>query len=293
MKSTKLSKLEILFLTAMLLCYITSLYFLLSDNKFLLLIFFVLHSCLIMAFLFVSQARYTRSLLDKDASSIQAAEERRLFEQNSSTITQLRNEQDKLLLEKERLSASNAKLVKENEELTRLLTEAEVRPEPAFSCDGYGIIPAVENPVETDIIPIVQNVIDEMLPYSHSHGISLVLSTASSKLKMKADSTYIKVMFQNVIDNSIKYMRRNGSLVITLSNVGDNLFIVLKDNGEGLPANELEHIFELNYQGSNRSTGNGLGLAQVKAIVEHYGGTVYAKSDNGMAIYIQLPAGLN
>ena len=50
-------------------------------------------------------------------------------------------------------------------------------------------------------------------------------------------------------------------------------------------------IFELNYQGSNRKSGNGLGLAQVKAVVEHYNGTVYAKSSvgEGMAIYIQFP----
>ena len=41
-----------------------------------------------------------------------------------------------------------------------------------------------------------------------------------------------------------------------------------------------------------RISGNGLGLAQARAIVEYYGGTIYAKSDSGkgMAIYIQLPA---
>lgn len=67
---------------------------------------------------------------------------------------------------------------------------------------------------------------------------------------------------------------------------------MLKDNGAGLPAQETTHIFELNYQGSNRISGNGLGLAQAKAIVEYYGGTIYAKSSAGcgMAIYIQLPA---
>ena len=87
-------------------------------------------------------------------------------------------------------------------------------------------------------------------------------------------------------------MHRNGNLVITVSNIGDDLFIVLKDNGEGLPSSETAHIFELNYQGSNRVSGNGLGLTQAKAIVEYYGGTIYAKSNsgNGMGIYIQLPA---
>ena len=67
--------------------------------------------------------------------------------------------------------------------------------------------------------------------------------------------------------------------------------VVLKDNGEGLDESETEHIFELNYQGSNRISGNGLGLAQAKAVVEYYGGNIYAKSSHGggMGIYIQLP----
>ena len=54
---------------------------------------------------------------------------------------------------------------------------------------------------------------------------------------------------------------------------------------------ETTHIFELNFQGSNRVSGNGLGLTQSKMIVEAFGSTIYAKSspENGMAIYIQLP----
>ena len=86
-------------------------------------------------------------------------------------------------------------------------------------------------------------------------------------------------------------MNRNVSLIITISNIGDDLFIVLKDNGEGLSTHETDHIFELNYQGSNRISGNGLGLTQAKAIVDYYGGKIYAKSEpgKGMGIYIQLP----
>ena len=109
---------------------------------------------------------------------------------------------------------------------------------------------------------------------------------------MRADPNRIITLFRNIIDNSIKYMKRAGSLVITISTIGDDIFIVLKDTGEGLNEDETKHIFELNFQGSNRISGNGLGLAQAKAIVESYGGTIYAKSTEGkgMGIYIQLPA---
>ncbi len=101
----------------------------------------------------------------------------------------------------------------------------------------------------------------------------------------------LRILFRNIVDNSIKYMNRHGSLIITISNVADEIFVVCKDTGEGLPEDETRHIFELNYQGSNRISGNGLGLYQAKAIVTYYGGTIYAKSTTGkgMGIYIQLP----
>lgn len=109
---------------------------------------------------------------------------------------------------------------------------------------------------------------------------------------VKASPTRIRILFRNIIDNSIKYMQRAGVLIITISNIGSDIFIVIKDNGNGLSKDETSHIFELNYQGSNRISGNGLGLTQSKAIVDYYGGTIYAKSSpsQGMGIYIQLPA---
>ena len=123
-------------------------------------------------------------------------------------------------------------------------------------------------------------------------GLHVSVSTQGDTLLVRADRNRLIVLFRNIIDNSIKYMKRQGSLVITISTIGDDIFIVLKDTGEGLNEDETKHIFELNFQGSNRISGNGLGLSQARAIVESYGGTIYAKSTEGkgMGIYIQLPA---
>lgn len=105
------------------------------------------------------------------------------------------------------------------------------------------------------------------------------------------DAYLLGRVYDCIIDNAIRYMRRPGMLQITISRVGGQAFIVAKDDGEGLSQEEASHIFELNYRGSNSSSGNGLGLTQVKAIVEAYKGTVYAKSEQGkgMGIYIRLP----
>lgn len=142
-----------------------------------------------------------------------------------------------------------------------------------------------------DIISIANEAISELSYFAGKANIQIQVSSSSDCILVKAEPSRIKILFRNIIDNSIKYMKRAGSLVITISNVGTDIFIVCKDNGSGLTEQETEHIFELNYQGSNRISGNGLGLTQAKSIVTSYGGTIYAKSTlgKGMAIYIQLP----
>ena len=87
-------------------------------------------------------------------------------------------------------------------------------------------------------------------------------------------------LFKNDAER-IKYMKKAGSLVITISTIGDDIFIVLKDTGEGLNEEETKHIFELNFQGSNRISGNGLGLALVKRVVDIVGGEIGVSSELG------------
>lgn len=157
------------------------------------------------------------------------------------------------------------------------------------------LLPPLENggqEKETiDIIRIAKETAQELRPFAQKAQLDIRISAPEESILVRADSARLRILFRNIIDNSIKYMNRAGSLVITISNLGDDIFIVLKDNGNGLPENETAHIFELNYQGSNRISGNGLGLTQAKAIVDYYGGTIYAKSTpgRGMGIYVQLP----
>ena len=151
--------------------------------------------------------------------------------------------------------------------------------------------PDEDDAAEVDIIEVARRAIKELEEDAKRAGLRVSISSASEGLTVRASAKRLLIMFRNIIDNSIKYMKKAGVLVITISNIEDDIFIVLKDTGEGLPESETKHIFELNYQGSNRISGNGLGLTQAKAIVEHYGGTIYARSPqgNGMGIYIQLP----
>lgn len=154
------------------------------------------------------------------------------------------------------------------------------------------LLPAAAEVMEDiAIVAYMEEIADEFAEFAKTAGIDIRVNATDKALKHKADKNRLRILFRNIIDNSIKYMKKSGSLVITISKVEEKLFIVFKDNGEGLSESETKHVFELNFQGSNRISGNGLGLTQAKAIVDYYGGTIYARSDtdNGMGIYVELP----
>lgn len=292
--SDKLSIAEVFLLFFLFICYIGTLYFIITNNQPFLILFFVLHSCLSIIFVLIVHDKMIRQALQQnDSISHQLDDEIQLLSKYRDEIATLKKEQDALLAEKEQLSAKYSEAEKRSAALADSLEQQK-------KCHGTlqettnlnHLLPQNENPENLDIIAVANKVVEEMTPFSRQSGIQISISSASDTLIIRADASFIRILFRNIIDNSIKYMKRNGSLVITISNIGDDLFIVLKDNGEGLPANETTRIFELNYQGSNRVSGNGLGLTQAKAIVEYYGGTIYAKSESnrGMGIYIQLPA---
>ena len=185
------------------------------------------------------------------------------------------------------------------EEIADEISGETILPSPEEGTVAAAVIPTAlhtflarpKNIVEMDLITAAKDAMASLNGFAEKQNIKLHLSTTCENLMMKADPDSIRILFRNIIDNSIKYMGRPGHMIITISLLGDDIFLILKDTGNGLSEEETTHVFELNFQGSNRVSGNGLGLTQTKMIVEAFGGTIYAKSSpgNGMAIYIQLP----
>ena len=213
----------------------------------------------------------------------------RVREKETALIEKTR-ENEMLMVDREKMSESIKMLEEEN----RTLEETVKQP---AAPDINALLPPLERPDSDEretvnIIALAGQARDELMDNAKAANLHVSISSVTDTLLVKADPNRLITLFRNIIDNSIKYMKKAGSLVITVSTIGDDIFIVLKDTGEGLSEDETKHIFELNYQGSNRISGNGLGLAQARAIVEYYGGTIYAKSTEGkgMGIYIQLPA---
>ena len=272
-------------------CFVLILFNIWNASFWLAVIFFLLHCVSLLSFTCLcytsapdqaDSARYGQLKTEYDQLSSQCADWKAQAEKAKSASLELERTRAELEQTRNLLTAmeNQAASAEETFDSQKALYESLLPPlkdEPS------------DEPI--DLIRTVRNVIGEFTPFSRQAGIQIHISSTEESLALMADTERIRILFRNIIDNSIKYMKRPGSLTITISTLGDDVFIVLKDDGEGLPAEETTHVFEMNFQGSNRVSGNGLGLTQAKVIVEAYGGTIYAKSSQGkgMGIYIQIP----
>ncbi len=290
-KKPKFSMQYVIAMVSSLLCFGATLWFIYDADYEFAIVAAAIHCILFITCLFIVRFHGVNSYSDSDASAANIPDNLTdILEKNEAEISKLRRDNNDLQYQFEEQSNEVDRLGKENERLTQLLAELELKQvDTEITEDLGGILPAEENCVDLDLIALTGKIITEMQPFCSKEGIRLEMSSAASSLIYHADSRYMRLLVRNIIDNSMKYMQQCGSLVITISNTGSNIFIAFKDNGKGLSLEELPNIFDLNYQGSNRVSGNGLGLAQVKAIVDHYHGSIYAHSENGMGIYIQLP----
>lgn len=101
----------------------------------------------------------------------------------------------------------------------------------------------------------------------------------------------------NLLDNAIKYSGDKKDIIVDLLTPGlDTVLLSVRDQGVGIPRNELKRIFKRFYRASNsksdRVKGTGLGLFIVRSIARHYGGDAYAESEGegrGSTFTIRLP----
>lgn len=109
----------------------------------------------------------------------------------------------------------------------------------------------------------------------------------SRPCKLKIDAERFKTVVMNIILNAIHSMENGGELLVT-SNAKEKC-ITIKDNGCGIPAKNLEHIFDLFY--TTKSAGSGLGLPTAYKIVQEHGGDISIESEEtkGTKVTISLP----
>lgn len=125
-------------------------------------------------------------------------------------------------------------------------------------------------------------VMNNLGDYAKRHGFNISIHKPDNNLEVFADSSRLVQVFQNLIDNAIRYGRAPGKVDVAFS-VKDGMAVVsVGDNGIGIPETEQANLFGRFYRASNAvkfaSSGSGLGLFIVKSLVEQMGGTVWFES---------------
>jgi signal transduction histidine kinase len=114
---------------------------------------------------------------------------------------------------------------------------------------------------------------------------------------LEADKMHLRNVLANIIDNAVKYCEEPVVIKINFNKVGNNAVISVKDNGMGIPAAHLNHVFDKFHRvpagNLHNVKGTGLGLNYVKYIVEAHKGNVTVKSETGAGseFIITLPLG--
>lgn len=108
-----------------------------------------------------------------------------------------------------------------------------------------------------------------------------------------ADFSQMVQLFQNIIDNAIKYQKTSPEISITAEKLNSSWRFSIKDNGIGIPAEHLDRIFIIlqRLHTYDKYEGTGIGLAICKKIVEGHGGKIWAESvqPGGATFYFTLP----
>jgi signal transduction histidine kinase len=148
---------------------------------------------------------------------------------------------------------------------------------------------------EEDIAKLVKQAVTPWQPQLAAKEISLSLDLPDNLSPVNIDWQRVNQVLHNFLENAVAYTHKGGTINVAAITQGDWVEVSVSDTGEGIPAEDLPHIFERLYRVDKsraRATGgSGLGLTIAKRLVEAHGGkiTVQSKLGKGSRFSFTLP----
>jgi two-component system phosphate regulon sensor histidine kinase PhoR len=138
-----------------------------------------------------------------------------------------------------------------------------------------------------NIVELVQSVFDLLEMTADKKNIILMFDRKYNRpINVFADQEKIQQVLSNLVMNSIKYGKQDGTTEVTIEDLVDDKIIVrIRDNGEGIEKHNIPRLFErffrVDKSGARSEGGSGLGLSIVKHIIEAHGEKIYIESEFG------------
>lgn len=140
-------------------------------------------------------------------------------------------------------------------------------------------------PQPTDFLPILSKAVDDLRSQANQKSIVVSLSPTENLPKVMADPIRIGEVVTNLLANAINYTNAGGKIEITTAVSPTEVQTTIADNGIGIPAQAIPHLFNRFFRVSNMeqkaNKGTGLGLYISKSIVEKLHGKIWVESEVG------------
>lgn len=140
---------------------------------------------------------------------------------------------------------------------------------------------------------LLQEAADGMAPRAATAGVSVQVDLPEPEQVIQADRAMLIRVIENLLENGVRHTPSGGSVTVGYRAESGGTKLWVTDTGPGIPAGDLERIFEPLYRGDEargtKTGGAGLGLAIARRFVEAHGGRIWATNDGGARFTIWLP----
>ena len=144
------------------------------------------------------------------------------------------------------------------------------------------------------LYPLLDEVFMLLRPAAQKKAVTLELAQGDPSTRVEADADKLKQILINLVDNAVKFSPPQSSVRVRAQPAAAALRILVEDEGPGVPAEDMPHLFERFFRGraAGVAPGSGLGLAIAKNLARLHGGDITLKSSPGQGsiFTLNLPA---
>lgn len=145
----------------------------------------------------------------------------------------------------------------------------------------------------SDLSLLAEEVVELYASRAEQANIQFQSDITPGEMMARVNEIQIRRVLSNLLDNALKFTPENGTVCIGMKQETGNIVLWVRDNGIGIPPEDLPHLLNRFRRGRNAMTypGSGLGLAITRVIVENHGGKIHLDSSGqGTMVRVQLPA---
>lgn len=149
--------------------------------------------------------------------------------------------------------------------------------------------------VYINICDQIQELIEAMEPYIREKGIAMEYCVAEHNIKAQINPEALERILFNLISNAVKYNKKEGTIRVILSQRQEWVYLCVQDSGIGIPGSHIPTIFDkyerVESQLTRKQEGSGVGLNNVKELVEKHHGEIKIVSQEGKGtlVCVKMP----